>query len=264
MPWPGTQAIAGEIRSCYEINNLAAPAKDKSARALYIFIDTTMPYDNAIKNKVRQLIGNWGRAGDMVKLARFAAGLRGKYPELLFAESLDSMPDETYLYNLRRIDKQTLFECFDTQKTRFLQVLNERLNTALTEVDSETPRTELLFALRELSQQLILTTDAAVRNVLIVSDGMENSAALSFYKNKKIGAIDPQRTIAKVRKLGLIANWKNTNIYMYGIGLMPKDAPYVKAAILETLRGFWERYFVEGNGLIRGLGAPDLFVTTID
>ncbi|MDH4276366.1 MAG: hypothetical protein OEW08_15150, partial [Gammaproteobacteria bacterium] len=184
-----------------------------AARALYIFIDGTMPLDNGIKNKVRRLISHWGRPGDMVKLARFSAGIRGKYPELLFAESVDTVPDETFLYNLRRIDKQTLFDCFESQKTRFVQMLNDQLNLALNEVDSETPRTELLFALRELSQQLILTADAPVRNVLVVSDGMENSAALSFYQKKRIGNIDPKRTMAKVRKLGLVANWKNANIY---------------------------------------------------
>ncbi len=245
------------VGSCYEAVPGIAPAE--AQRALYILVDETTPLTETMRARVVALVSNWGNFGDRVKIARFSANINGRYPELVFAEAVEPRPGEAALYNMRYTDKAALLECLDRQKADFATLFSEHLKGTLKSVNPKIPKTDILYSLRELARNIILTDDAPEKTVLIVSDGLENSAVASFYRNGSLKMINAKKVVAAARSQRLIANWKGANIYMYGLAMNPSAKGYVQPKRLDALKNFWERYFVEGSGIVRDLGMPELF-----
>jgi len=93
---------------------------------------------------------------------------------------------------------------------------------------------------------------------------MENSTVTSFYAKGKVRKIKPRKEISQVRRKGMIGFWKGSNIYVYGLGLMPDKKTYTKPETIQKLKRFWEQYFVESGGTIKAIGAPELLLTSIE
>jgi len=252
----GTQA------SCYDPLE-RAPEGVGIDRALYVLVDQTTPLDDALKARVLDLVDTWGRRGDHVEVARFSANLRGRYPELVFEGSVEPMPDEAFLYHLRYRDKRALLGCLERQAQEVREGFRGALREALDGSDYKIPKTDLFYALKLLSEQMIQVEDAPERVVLLVTDGFENSAVTSFYRRGKPRLPDARKVLAKVRRVGLLPNWKGSRIYVYGLGLMPDRKSYLSPRVAMGLRKFWERYFVAGNGDVVALGTPDLFLKEV-
>ncbi len=248
-------APAGE--SCYR--GLPVPAEPRVERALYVMVDQTTPLDEELKARVRALVADWGREGDHLELARFSANIRGYYPELVFEGTVERVPDEAYLFQLRYDDKQRLLRCLESQRETVRNGFAAGLETVLAGMDYKIPKTDLFYALHLLSERMIDNGEAPERVVLLVTDGLENSAVTSFYHRGRVRKIDPRRELAKVRKAGLLANWKGSRIYVYGLGLMPDAKDYLDPRRVMRLKAFWERYFVAGNGEVMELGTPEFF-----
>lgn len=255
-------SAATALPGCFEQLEVP-PADNAPVRALYLFVDETTPLAEPMKARVAELVADWGRAGDVVKIARFAANMNGRHPELVFSASVDRRPSEDYLFNLRYAEKAALLSCFEKHAQDFRQQFRDHLAATLNSVDPKLPKTDLLHALRALANDVILIKDAPEKTVLLVSDGLENSGLQTFYKGRAAKRIDPKSEIATARKHRLIANWKGASVYMYGIGLNPNGQKYLPPQQVDALKNFWERYFVEGNAMVRGMGTPELLVTAI-
>ena len=250
--------------SCLSRVDYVKPKDIRATRALYVLVDETAPLTDKMKKKIYKLVANWGKPGDQVKIARFSASYRGLYPELLFSRKLDPVPDDNFLFNLHYQDKKALEACMAKQKEDFQREFPKALKVALKQIDPKIPKTELLGSLKLLSRQVIARDDAKEKIVLLISDGLENSGVLSFYAKKLVKPIDAHKQIIKLRRKGLIGYWKNTKVYMYGLGLMPDKKHYSKPENILKLKRFWERYFVEGGGKVVEIGMPELLLTSID
>lgn len=256
-------ALAGE-GSCYADIKYAQPMEPRATRGLYILIDETVPLSKEMKAKVERLVKGWGKKGDMVKIARFSASYRGLYPELVFYQKIESEPDPAFLYNLHYRDKVFIKKCLEEQKEKFNKEFSMQFNAALKNLNPKIPKTELLGSLKQLSKKLVVPDEAVEKTVLLISDGMENSAVTSFYKNKTLKNIKPKATIAKLRRKGMMGFWKNAKVYMYGVGLMPDKKRYADPKLVQNLQHFWERYFIEGGAKSAEIGTPELLLTSID
>ncbi len=251
----GGDAVAG----CYDRLD-KTPEGVGIDRALYVLVDQTTPLDDALKGRIMALVDDWGRRGDHVEVARFSANLRGRYPELVFEGSIEPLPDDAFLYNLRYRDKRGLLTCLEDQARQVREGFRAALRQVLDGSDFKIPKTDLFYSLKLLSEQMIQVEDAPERIVLLVTDGLENSAVTSFYRRGKPRVPNARKTLAQVRRAGLLANWKGSRIYVYGLGLMPDHKSYLKPQVAMGLRAFWERYFVAGNGDVAALGTPELFL----
>ena len=250
--------------SCFAGIKYAQPTEHRANRGLYILIDETVPLSKEMKAKVERLVRGWGKQGDMVKIARFSASYRGLYPELVFHQKIESPPDSAFLYNLHYRDKVLIKQCLQEQKEKFNKEFGMQFNAALKNLNPKIPKTELLGSLKQLSKKLVVPDEALEKTVLLISDGMENSAVTSFYKNKTLKNIKPKKTIAKLRRKGMMGFWKNAKVYMYGVGLMPDKKRYADPMLVQNLKHFWERYFVEGGAKSAEIGTPELLLTSID
>ncbi len=253
----GAPLVAPAGESCYR--GLPVPAEPRVERALYVMVDQTTPLDDALKARVRALVDDWGRPGDHLELARFSANIRGHYPELVFEGTAEQSPGEAYLFHLRYEDKQRLLRCLESQREAVRSGFFNGLDTVLAGMDYKIPKTDLFYALSLLSEEMIHSEDAPERVVLLITDGLENSAVTSFYHRTRVRKIDPRRELDKVRRAGFLANWKSARIYVYGLGLLPEGKPYLDPRRVLALKSFWERYFVAGNGEVMELGTPEFF-----
>jgi len=250
--------------SCFSHIKYAKPMELRAKRGLYILIDETVPLSKAMKAKVEHLLQGWGKQGDLVKIARFSASYRGLYPELLFSQKIESMPDKAFLYNLHYRDKKLIKNCLEEQKAKFNMEFGKQLKAALKNINPKIPKSELLGSLKQLSKKLVVPDEALEKTVFLISDGLQNSSALSFYSNKKLKNIKPRPTIAKLRRKGMLGYWNNTKVYMYGVGLMPDKKRYTNPKVIHNLKQFWERYFVEGGAKVKEIGTPELLLTSIE
>jgi len=256
--------VVANADSCFADIKYAQPSESRANRGLYILIDETVPLSKEMKAKVERLVGGWGRQGDMVKIARFSASYRGLYPELVFYQKIESPPDSAFLYNLHYRDKVFIKQCLKDQKEKFKKEFSMQFNAALKNLNPKIPKTELLGSLKQLSKKLVVPDEALEKTVLLISDGMENSTVTSFYKSKTLKNIKPKKTIAKLRRKGMMGFWKNAKVYMYGVGLMPDKKRYADPKLVQNLKHFWERYFVEGGAKTAEIGTPELLLTSID
>ncbi len=246
-----------ESRSCYQQLELEMPENNIS-RALYIFIDQTMPLNTRMRNTLNKLLSEHPKRGEQVRIARFSPNIKGQYTELTYEGFLDSKPSEAYLYQLRDEDKQALLSCIEEQKTRTKQAMQNAFKHNLQLIDTQLPRTELLYALKRLSETVLVNDQIENKTVLIISDGLENSEVTSFYRRRNIAPINVEKEIAKVNKHNLIANWHGANIYMFGIGNIKDERRHIKPSQLELLKKFWNSYFNAGGAVVKALGTPAL------
>ena len=260
---PRQSLAAGTDTSCYE----GLPEwkeMPRAERVLYIFVDQTTPLSGAMKKKIVDMLGDWGRPGDVVKLGKFSANFRGRYPQLVYTGRVEPEPNEAYLYHLRYFDKTGLRDCLKQQHMNFGKNLKNRLSEVMKEIDPTIPKTDIFYSLRELTTNAIRATEARRKIVLLITDGLENSAVTSFYNKGNVRKLAPRKVVATIRKQKMIANWKGAEVYMYGVGLMRDSKTYQVWSQLDNLRNFWERYLVEGNALVRGIGTPELLIDKIN
>lgn len=250
--------------SCFRHVDYAKPVEHRAKRGLYILIDETVPLSKTMKEKIGKLLKGWGKAGDLVKIARFSASYRGLYPELLFSHKIDAMPDSAFLYNLHYQDRVYMKECMAIQKATFKKEFGAQLAASLKNINPKIPKTELLGSLKQLSKKLVVPDEAIEKTVFLISDGLENSAVISFYKNKSLKNLKVRSTISTLRRKGMMGFWKNTKVYMYGAGLMPDKKRYTDPKVVQNLKHFWERYFIEGGAKSAEIGTPELLITSID
>ena len=250
--------------SCFASVEYVTPEPQKNKRALYVLVDETVPLTEAMKKRVVSLLSEWGKPGDMVKIARFSASYRNLYPELVYAQKVEMMPDERFLFNLSYKDKKNVLACLEEQKMTFKESFNTQLNLSLKSLNPKIPKSELLGSLKLLSKQLYVPDEAMEKTVLLISDGMENSTIASFYAKGKVRQITPRKEISQVRRKGMMGYWKNSNVYIYGLGLMPDKKSYAKPETIHKLGQFWEQYFVESGGKVKAIGSPELLLTAIE
>ena len=250
--------------NCFSQITYVKPKDVRANRALFILIDETMPFSKSMKEKVMSLLSGWGNEGDQVKIARFSASYRGLYPELIYSKKIDSMPDDNFMFNLHYADKRRVLSCMAKQKADFKTGFAKVLGKELEKFNPKIPKSEIFRSLRLLSQQIVGPDDAKEKTLLLISDGLENSKELSFYSSKVVKNLNPRKVTADLRRQGLLGFWKNTNIYMYGLGLMPDKKHYSDPENILKLKRFWERYFVESGAKVKEIGVPELLITSIN
>lgn len=250
--------------SCFDGIDYATPEPQRTKRALYVLIDETVPLTKNMKKKVVTLLSEWGRAGDMVKIARFSASYRDLYPELVYVNKIEMKPGDRYMFNLSYKDKRKVLSCLDEQKKTFKTSFAAQLTRSLKALNPKIPKSELLGSLKLLSKQIYLPDNAMEKTVFLISDGMENSSISSFYAKGKMRNINTRKEISKLRRKGMMGFWKKSKVYMYGLGLMPDKKSYAKPETIQKLKRFWAQYFVESGGKVKAIGSPELLLTAIE
>lgn len=260
------QSFAGTfLNSCYDLPGVTPP-DNKPQKGLYVFIDQTMGLTPLMKQAVIDLVSQWGANGERVKISRFSANINGQYSELVFDEVGNIRPTEPYLFHLRSKHKKQILACIEAKKHDFHTALVDSLSATLKLTDDKLPKTNLIHSLAQFAEQMVaVDNDIKDKTVLLVTDGLENSDLFSFHKRGKVRHINPQESLGKIRSKGLIPSWHNAKVYVMGLGYISDEKFYARPKIIKPLKQFWERYFAEGNAVLKAnsIGTPMLLTKSI-
>jgi hypothetical protein len=260
----GQSLAASPLKNCYNMPGVTAP-QQHAKKVLYVFIDQTMSLSKPMQQAVIDLVSQWGNNGERVSISRFSARIKGQYTELVFDEAGSITPGEAYLYRLQQKDKKKLLKCLKQRKADFHETLISTLTTTLKQTNNKIPKTDLLYSLNDLANQLVANDGIQDKTVLLISDGLENSDIFSFHYRHKIKLINPKMMLDIVRRKHLIPNWHGAKIYMLGLGHIANDKFYARPKIIEPLKRFWRDYFTEGHGAlnVNSIGTPMLLTKSI-
>jgi len=250
-------------QSCYQQLDLETP-QGNVAKGLYVFIDQTMPLSATMRDNLNEIVSGHPQAGEQVRIARFSANTRGQYTELLYEGVRDSKPSEAYLYHLRDDTRQQLLDCLAAQKKNVMEGFMGSFQHGLSLIDTRLPKSEIFNGLKRLSETVLIDDELTDKTVLIISDGMENSELVSLYRRHTVSnRLDSAKVLAKLNDHGLVANWRNAKIYMYGLGNIRDERQHVQPSQLAPLLTLWENYFRAGNGIVRDIGTPAILSSKI-
>nr|WP_269809250.1 hypothetical protein [Enterovibrio nigricans] len=115
---------------------------------------------------------------------------------------------------------------------------------------------EVISSVAEISNQIVSASTAADKVVLLISDMLENSSAVSFYHSGSVRMINPQQELDNVMSRNELGQFGGARIYVMGAGLLPGGQSYVSSQKMKSIEQFWSQYFAQSNGELRGFGKP--------
>lgn len=257
-----TSVAYGQARddfpTCYGMLGDTYQAKP-AERELFVIVDQTLVYDLTLKRHVHDKVTKFIRPGDRITLLTFSAYAKGRYDQMTLTGQLDQLLTDDDRYNVNKTKLRKFDSCIGNQQSFALMKINQALKEALEGGSTELPRTELLGAMGNFSQSIFGNTSAGKRSILLVSDMMENSDQISFYKNGGVDNLDPEGTLRKVKNENLLANLNDASVNVIGAGLSGSKG-YLSANTLTRMRTFWEGYIEASGGQLVGWGQPQLLV----
>jgi hypothetical protein len=257
-PLQVVNAAVQEIGSCYTMVKVDDVTPPPLKRELFVLIDQTVNFDQAIQGLVNQKIQKFLRPSDRIVMVSFSAYAKGRYSQFVFDGRIDANLTEQVRYRVPKIILGRLDACIQQQEQAVRGLIVENLRTVFQDSSSKLPRTELVGNLAMLSQQLKTSTKTSERFLLIVSDMLEHSGITSFYTRGKIRHIDPETELKKIQNAGMISAFDDTSVYIIGAGYTGKKA-YRSAVVMKTIEGFWRQYFEISGARVREFGTPILF-----
>lgn len=257
---PGASAAErNDIPDCYGYAHLKADQPAPSGRELVVIVDQTTPLtadlrDTAIKAALRYV-----RPGDNVLLYQFSAYMADNYMRLPFEGMLEapirgSLRDEVGMESLHKLDR-----CLQQQRQFFARTFRNRFEASAGHPGTDIAKSEILFSLRQIAADLA-RRPVAGRDILLVSDMLENSDFGSFYAHDNVRSLRPDVELAKVQANHLFADFGGARIYVHGAGLVPRSSRngYRSGVAIKALETFWRQYFKRSNASLEAFGAPSL------
>ena len=254
-------AERNDLPSCYAKARLPAQQAAPSGRLLSVVIDQTIPMPADIQRAAWGNIERFVQPGDQVRLYSFSAFVPGQYVRLLFAGTLDapiadSARDDIDMSKLRAFDA-----CMAKQKAAFSAGFGKRFVKALREARQDLPKSEIMFALREVGKdQAALASQDKV--LFLISDMLEHSDYTSFYAANKIRDLKPVDELKKAQQHDLLARLDSTRVYVEGAGLVTDAVKhdYRSGKTMDLLEQFWRGYIEASGGELSDFGKPMLNV----
>lgn len=258
LPLSSAQAIQrNDLPSCYAQSGIAEFKQPSSGRLLTVIIDQTLTMPEDIQRAAWGQIDRFVHPGDQVRLYTFSALIPGQYIRLLFTGTLETpIPDKqrnsVSMNRLRNFDR-----CMNNQRSQYTKTMGRQFVSALREASNQHPRSEIMFALREIASD-INQAKPAEHVVFLISDMLEHSDSTSFYARGSMRNLSINQEIAKAEANQLFAKLDKSRIYVTGGGLATDNLHHANrsGAAMDTLEDFWRQYFHHSGSVLAGFGKP--------
>lgn len=252
-------ALAGkddDFRSCYDIFGGTVSAKP-AQQELFVLIDQTISLDNNLKKIAYDKINKYMGAGKKITIISFSSYQGGRYTKRLVSGQLDFPLTNDERYEISKTQLNKFDTCLFKQENFARKKISSSLVEAMQDSDDNIPNSEIIGNLNRISDGLISKSETSVKKILVISDMLENSKSLSFYKRGNVFLSDPKAAIETIQVSGLKPSFMGANIYILGAGFKSKG--YQNATNMKKINTFWKDYFQWGNGVLVGWGQPELF-----
>jgi hypothetical protein len=255
-------AERNDVPSCYAITKLTEFKSPSSGRLLTVIVDQTTPLTKDLQQTAWNHIKRFMGPGDKLRLYSFSAYLNGRYTKLEFAGELESPIDPQAIPNVPIMAAKKFDGCLKQQQQVLFQRFGKAFAGTMKESTTDIPRSEILFSLREISSDIGKAKDTNDQVVLLMSDMLEYSDFGSFYASNRIRDINAPTELEKVRKQNLFADFAGARIYVHGAAFVPDSSKngYRSGKMISNLKTFWQGYFEQSNGELKGFGTPQLTV----
>lgn len=253
-------AERNDVPSCYEITKLTEFKSPSSGRLLAVIVDQTTPLTGDLQQTAWNHIKRFMGPGDKLRLYSFSAYLNGRYTKLEFAGELESPIDPAAIPNVPIMAAKKFEGCLTQQRQVLFQRFGKAFAGTIKASTTDIPRSEILFSLREIANDISKAKDTNDQVVLLMSDMLEYSDFGSFYASNRIRDISPPAELEKVKKQNLLADFGGARIYVHGAAFVPqsnKDG-YRSGKMISNLKTFWNGYFEQSNAELKGFGTPEL------
>ncbi|XKY25336.1 hypothetical protein HKW97_24435 (plasmid) [Pseudomonas luteola] len=198
--------------------------------------------------------------GDKIRLYSFSAYLEGHYTRLRYAGELEKPISQDVLGNVPMMATRKFDNCLKGQQVGMLKNFGKAFAAVMGKSSSDIPRSEILFSLKAVGQDLVKAENVDEHVILLMSDMLEYSDFGSFYQSNGIRQIDPQIEISKVVKQNLLGDFSGARVYVHGAAFLPTIAKngYRSGKVIQNLKDFWSEYFQRSNAILSGFGNPEL------
>lgn len=258
-----TLAFANErndVPSCYTQSRLDEFRSAPSGRMLTVVVDQTTPLTQDLQRTAWNHIKRFLKPGDKLRLYSFSAYLEGHYTQLQFAGELESPLSEDVLGNVPMMGARKFDACLKNQPAVMVKSFGKAFSAAMGKSSSDIPRSEILFSLKAISEDMKNATQVDEHVMLLMSDMLEYSDFGSFYQANGIRQIEPSVEMAKVEKQNLLADFGGARVYVHGAAFVPSTAKngYRSGKMIQNLESFWKTYFSGSHATLSGFGNPEL------
>lgn len=255
-------AERNDVASCYQQARIAQFTPEPSGRMLSVVVDQTTPLTRDLQLTAWGNIKRFLQPGDQLRLYSFSAYLDGHYMQLQYAGQLERGLDPAQVGDVPMMSAKKLDQCLAAQPKMMLQQFGKRFVQIMGSSLGDIPRSEILFSLKAVGQDIQSVKGVNENVILLMSDMLENSDFGSFYQSKGIRDISPSVELAKIEKQNLLADFKGARIYVHGAAFVPTDAKngYRSGKMIQNLESFWSQYFSRSNGKLVAFGHPELTV----
>jgi hypothetical protein len=250
-------AARDDFPTCYGLLG-GGLTPEPEQRELFVVIDQTLPFDVNLKRHVHNKIHEYLQPGDRITVLTFSAYAEGRYAQMPLTGQMDYLLDDDTRYNTGKPSLRRFDRCMQSQNAVVRSKIDQTIKTAFEEASSELPKTELMGSLVNFGRGVISLSQSPEKVVLIVSDMMENSNAVSFYGANGVLNFDIEQTLQKAENADLISDMQGASVHIIGAGISGNDR-YMSQTVMAKMQNFWEGYFQRAGAELTGWGQPQLF-----
>lgn len=255
-------AERNDVPSCYAQAKIEAFRSAPSGRMLTVVVDQTTPLTPDLQKTAWGHIKRFMQPGDKLRLYSFSAYLDGHYTRLQFAGELEKPIDPALLGDVPMMASRKFDGCLKGQSAALFQQFGKAFSSAMGKSSSDIPRSEILFSLKSIGDDIKTAEGVNEQVILLMSDMLEYSDFGSFYTNNGIREINPGVELAKVEKQNLLADFSGARVYVHGAAFVPTQIKngYRSGKMIQNLESFWRLYFEKSNAALKGFGNPELTI----
>lgn len=260
VPTALVAAERNDVPSCYANARITEFRTAPSGRMLTVVVDQTTPLTQDLQRTAWGHIKRFMQPGDKIRLYSFSAYLEGHYTRLRYAGELEKPIDPKVLGSVPMMATRKFESCLKNQPGQMFQGFGRAFAAAMGKSSSDLPRSEILFSLKAVGEDMAKAEGVSEHVMLVMSDMLEYSDFGSFYQSNGIRQIDPKVEITKVEKQKLLADFQGARVYIHGAAFVPTTAKngYRSGKMIQNLEQFWRSYFQASNASLAGFGNPEL------
>jgi len=246
--------------SCYNIYKVNAKPEQMIDKAIFVLIDETTLFDNKLKQQIVSNSLSKIEKNNYIYIAKFSAFINGFYNEKVFDFKMDGLLTEDQRYNERKDTLNKIDKCIHDQAGYVYSKVQASIMQSFLHKNDNIPKSDILYALKDFSDNVISQVKAKEKIVILASDMLENSTISSFYRRGASRLINAKGELKKVENYNLLGNFGGAKVYIIGAGIISskKTLSYRDPKILAALKTFWNTYFQKSNGKLIEMGQPAL------
>src|SRR5215469_5008586 len=176
-----------------------------SLRDLIIAVDRTVSLGPSLREDAVDRILRAIRPGDHLVIVTFSGLTKEEFTRVEFDGRVDVAATENELETelpAAKIGDAT--QCFKYQLAFADKAVRTKLTTILGSPLDDAKRSEILRALATISAQMLSADKTPTKVVVVISDMLEFSDFASFYRDRRLRAINPTATLNAAKKARLL------------------------------------------------------------